>query len=186
MDINNIESNSIQVQLANEEQNWEKSLHGDQHQGSWVLTTPHSSAHHISKSALREVLCKLNAAAFERGGQDLGHLFNLMDTNHDGHITRDEFAHTVKRLCPITNSELEVVFSAFDTGGSGMIHLEEFLSMLRGPLSPDKAQTRAIERVREWRAKMKRMGRSPSLYGPDEDDPKSPYVVFECEAREFQ
>ena len=81
------------VQLANEEQNWEKSLHGDQHQGSWVLTTPHSSAHHISKSALREVLCKLNAAAFERGGQDLGHLFNLMDTNHT-HISHVMSLHT--------------------------------------------------------------------------------------------
>ena len=123
-------------------------------------------------------MCKLNAAAFERGGQDLTHLFNLMDTNHDGHITRDEFAHTVRRLCPITKSELDVVFRAFDQGGSGMIHLEEFLSMVRGPLSPDKAQTRAIERVREWRAKMRRMGRSPSLYGPDEDDPKSPYGTF--------
>jgi hypothetical protein len=127
------------------------------------LTTPHSSAHHISKSALREVLCKLNAASFERGGQNLSHMFELMDTNHDGDVSREEFEHCVRRLCPITNAELDTVFRAFDKDGSGQIDVQEFLSMVKGPLSPDKAQTRAIERVREWRKKMKRLGRSPSL-----------------------
>lgn len=59
-------------------------------------------------------------------GSKIRDIFDLMDTNGDGTISRDEFAHAMRRSAPQTT----VDFSALDANADGRITVDEFYAFL--------------------------------------------------------
>ena len=61
--------------------------------------------------------------------------FSQLDTNHDGLLSRTEFGHALRRLCPLSESDVDKVFRVFDVNPDGVIEIDEFLAAVeRGPV----------------------------------------------------
>jgi len=76
---------------------------------------------------------KLRAASYRYTGprgQSFESLFQAIDKDHNGSLTYSEFEHAIKKLCPISSAELHIVFSFFDTDGSGTVEWAEFQTAL--------------------------------------------------------
>jgi len=110
------------------------------------------------------VICEIVTAttAEEKAARlqdDVENLFNNIDNDQSGHITREEAINeeTKKRLRKLGIAEnlLETAFDLLDTDGSGTLELDEFvpvmLALLRPPDSQDLLITaRRVERLWAW------------------------------------
>ena len=123
--------------LAKAVDRFQNELHksGRKMRNKWTNAQSRTVPHHIAEDTLREVIMKLRAASYRGaapGGHDFLHLFKSMDKNHSGVLSYSQFARGVKKLCPVTVTELHAVFDAFDEDSSGTVDYVEFVKKLRG------------------------------------------------------
>ena len=63
-------------------------------------------------------------------------LFLSMDTDDNGSLSYEEFAHVMEKY-KLSNQEIRALYVGFDTDGDGTIDYEEFCYGIRGKLSEE-------------------------------------------------
>ena len=58
----------------------------------------------------------------------LHEIFVAMDRDHSGDVTLEEFKTTARRVCKLSNDELEAIYCAIDQDDSERVHYTEFLA----------------------------------------------------------
>jgi hypothetical protein len=79
------------------------------------------------------IIRKLRAAAYTQHGQDGKGLFALFDVNHDHLLTPEELGRGIRKLCHVTDAELEGIVVHADTDKDGVISVDEFVRILMPP-----------------------------------------------------
>jgi len=84
----------------------------------------------------------------KRGGNtifQIGKHFNLYDRNKNKRLDVDEFKRMIREYgLGLSATETETLFNSFDYDGIGSINYEEFLRILRGPMS-DKRKNAVLK-----------------------------------------
>lgn len=76
-----------------------------------------------------------------RGLLGLRRQFKLYDTSGDNKLSTDEFSKALSSQRVETNNENQkILFDYFDVNRDGAIDYEEFLSVIRGELSPKRLE----------------------------------------------
>ena len=70
---------------------------------------------------------KIRAATYiGTKGRDLRVLFTRLDKDHSGKLSKEEFAHGLKKIVSLSDQEQELLWKRVDVDGSGEIEIEEF------------------------------------------------------------
>lgn len=107
--------------------------------------------------------------------QEFREIFNLVDNDGSGAITRDELASLMRTLSiNASQQELDLMIDEIDTDGDGEIQFEEFVAVMSRKVqaSYTSAEVRAAFRVFEGNApaghiKIDALERALSVYGSD-------------------
>ena len=87
----------------------------------------------VSPTKMKKLRNKLRAATYVgTKGRDMRVLFQRLDKDHSGTLSRRELAHGLKKLVPLTDQEMGMVWHAVDQDNSGEINIEEFIHFVAG------------------------------------------------------
>ena len=101
-----------------------------------------SASSKVSPVKMKKLRNKLRAATYVgTKGRDLRVLFKRLDKNHSGTLSRNELAHGLKKLVPLTDQEMLMVWHTVDKDGSGEINIDEFMHFV---VDGTKTVTRSI------------------------------------------
>lgn len=72
-----------------------------------------------------------------RGMVGLQRIFSMMDDDQSGNLSQREFTKACKDFkVGVSDENVPILFSKFDTNNDGTMSYDEFLSVVRGKLSP--------------------------------------------------
>jgi len=116
---------------------WENQLHGAEEvtEKEHFAFRAHSHAkdmgHGLSKRKLSLLHHKLRAATIMgTSGRNVRAFFKRIDKNHDGVVSKEEFSAALKRLLPLSDSEMSMVWRLVKREEDGQINLKEFAEFL--------------------------------------------------------
>ena len=106
---------------------------------------PSSSAERKRKALAVRAIKQLRERIVERGGttgiQSLARIMKIMDDSGDRKLSREELKYGLADYgMPMSAAELDDLFHAFDTDGSGSISFNEFLLRLANPLNARRSK----------------------------------------------
>lgn len=99
----------------------------------------------ISAEDAQKMKNKFRSAVLRQGLDalmDLSIIFRDVDTDNDGTLTFSEFKAGCAMLRlnhSLTDNDLRMLFNAFDKNGDGVLQHDEFISAIRGDVSPTRA-----------------------------------------------
>jgi len=71
----------------------------------------------------------------------LQRIFNMMDDDNSGSLSMREFSKACKDFkVGISEENVPILFTKFDASGDGTMSYDEFLSLVRGKLSPSRSR----------------------------------------------
>ena len=96
-----------------------------------VTTGKNMNTKKMNKEKIRILRNKLRAASYiGTRGTDLQVLFERFDKDHNGYLSRSEFAQALRKRVRLSKMELNVLWNIVDCDGSGSVDLEEFSRFL--------------------------------------------------------
>lgn len=85
----------------------------------------------LSKKKLQRIRNKLRAHAYVgTRGLDIHKEFERADTDHDGHLSYEEFSHAVRKLVTLSDGDMICLFHLFDKSDDGYINYSDFAAFV--------------------------------------------------------
>jgi len=106
---------------------------------------PSSASERKRKHLAQKSIDQLRERIIERGGttgiQSLARVMKIMDDSGDRKLSREELKYGLQDFgMPLSATELEDLFRAFDVDGSGSISFNEFLLRLANPMNASRVK----------------------------------------------
>eukprot|EP00940_MAST-03C_sp_MAST-3C-sp2_P000960 g960.t1 len=91
----------------------------------------------VTKEQIDQIRHRVRQHAYRMGGVDLRKEFQEMDENKDGTLSYVEFIGTVRRLCPISDRQAQILLQIVDADTNGIIEYDELERFVFSDEYPD-------------------------------------------------
>eukprot|EP00940_MAST-03C_sp_MAST-3C-sp2_P003010 g3010.t1 len=117
---------------------------------------PHSEAKNYSRRAriarrkIHMLRNKLRAVTYVGvKGRDMRTALRRMDKDHNGVLSKPELARALKRILPLSDQEIELVWSMIDANKDGKVDIEEFMAFVEKGESRNRKTSHDVIRSKQ-------------------------------------